>query len=158
MDIEGLCSLTVLPARQKTKVYIVTAGSYSDYHIEAVFSEKEFAEKYVEVAKGLLGSNDFGVEEWCLDLPEKEWVLTSVHMSRDGEVKHVAQDLDTNAVEGFACFDYENNLVWYVRTRDKERAVKVVNEKRVIILAHDLWSREMRRVSFVTSGITSVLR
>jgi len=31
------------------KVYIVTAGEYSDYHIEAVFLDRVLAERYVDV-------------------------------------------------------------------------------------------------------------
>jgi hypothetical protein len=33
------------------KVYVVTAGSYSDYHIERVFLDKEKAERYVELSQ-----------------------------------------------------------------------------------------------------------
>jgi hypothetical protein len=33
------------------KVYIITAGSYSDYHIERVFLDKEKAEKYVKLSQ-----------------------------------------------------------------------------------------------------------
>lgn len=32
------------------KVYVITAGSYSDYHIERVFLDKEKAERYVELS------------------------------------------------------------------------------------------------------------
>lgn len=47
---------------QMAKVYIVTDGEYSDYHIEKVFSTREAAEAY---------TNGFAViEEWDLDAPE----------------------------------------------------------------------------------------
>ena len=41
-------------------VYVVTAGEYSDYHIEAVFDKKQQAELYCAVHK--LGNGD--IEEW----------------------------------------------------------------------------------------------
>ena len=43
------------------EIYVVTAGSYSDYHIQYVFTDKEKAQKYVD-----LHSND----SW--DTPEIE--------------------------------------------------------------------------------------
>lgn len=44
------------------KVYIVTSGEYSDYHIDAVFSTIEKAEEYVD-AQG----SDYRVEEYPVD-------------------------------------------------------------------------------------------
>lgn len=44
------------------KVYIVTSGEYSDYHINAVFSTREKAEEYVD-AQG----SDYRVEEYPVD-------------------------------------------------------------------------------------------
>ena len=48
------------------KVYIVTSGEYSDYHIDAVFSCSEHAEEYKE-----RGGGDC-VEEFPLDEPIPE--------------------------------------------------------------------------------------
>lgn len=42
------------------RVYIVTAGCYSDYHIEAVFTEKENAVLYCAVR----GLHEDDIEEW----------------------------------------------------------------------------------------------
>lgn len=41
------------------KIYVVTAGSYSDYHIEKIFTNKDKAEEF---AKWCYDSN--GVDEW----------------------------------------------------------------------------------------------
>ena len=47
------------------KIYIVTSGEYSDYHINAVFSTKEEAEKYCAL-NNKAGDNwtDCEIEEW----------------------------------------------------------------------------------------------
>ena len=47
------------------KIYIVTSGWSSDYRVEAVFSTKENAEKYVSV----FGEKDdsFSIDEWEVD-------------------------------------------------------------------------------------------
>jgi hypothetical protein len=47
------------------KIYIVTSGSYSDYHIDAVFTDEEQAKLYCAVH-----DNDYdtpGIEEWEAD-------------------------------------------------------------------------------------------
>ncbi len=47
------------------KVYVVTAGEYSDYHIEAVYSTREKAELYVATHEG-------EIEEYDIDEPVME--------------------------------------------------------------------------------------
>lgn len=51
------------------KVYIVTEGDYSDYHIEACFTTKQKAEEYIENSKKVEDSNWYrpGLEVWDLD-------------------------------------------------------------------------------------------
>ena len=50
------------------KVYIVTDGDYSDYHIEACFSTKEKAEKFIDNGEKIKYFGDNAViEEWELD-------------------------------------------------------------------------------------------
>lgn len=51
-----------------SKVYIVTSGEYSDYHIDACFSTKQKAQEYiknVEKTKEFWGKPS--IEEWDLD-------------------------------------------------------------------------------------------
>ena len=43
--------------KQKKIIYVVTDGAYSDYHIEAVFTSKENAEKFASL-------HDCAIEEW----------------------------------------------------------------------------------------------
>lgn len=51
-----------------SKVYIVTDGEYSDYHIEACFSTKKKAQQYIKNAKKVKEScYDPNIEEWELD-------------------------------------------------------------------------------------------
>lgn len=50
------------------KVYIVTEGCYSDYHIEACFSTKKEAQKYIDNAKQVEKFwEEPTIEEWELD-------------------------------------------------------------------------------------------
>lgn len=46
------------------KVYIVTQGQYSDYHIEQVFSTREKAQEYLDhIGNG----NDADIDEYNID-------------------------------------------------------------------------------------------
>lgn len=46
------------------KIYIVTKGYYSDYHIEAVFTSLRKAELYVAVRKNNKYSDEYDIEEF----------------------------------------------------------------------------------------------
>ena len=51
-----------------SKVYVVTDGEYSDYHIEACFSTKKKAQEYIKNAKKVNESYYYpDIEEWELD-------------------------------------------------------------------------------------------
>lgn len=49
------------------KVYVVTAGEYSDYGIEKIFSTREKAQEYIDIVSAP-GRQDFNdIQEWELD-------------------------------------------------------------------------------------------
>lgn len=51
-----------------SKVYIVTSGEYSDYHIDACFSTKQKAQEFIENAEKIEKFWDVPrIEEWDLD-------------------------------------------------------------------------------------------
>lgn len=50
------------------KVYVVTIGDYSDYHIVGVFADKDLAQKYVDRYKGGSSYNQPQIEEYELDV------------------------------------------------------------------------------------------
>ena len=51
----------------KNKVYLVTAGDYSDYHVEAVFSEKRGAELFAATKNDSDDYYEYRIEEYELD-------------------------------------------------------------------------------------------
>lgn len=55
-----------------SKVYIVTEGEYSDYHIEAVFSTRENAEKFIAARDTAYYLGDYEIEELDLDETQVE--------------------------------------------------------------------------------------
>ncbi len=49
------------------KVYVVTAGEYSDYGIEKIFSTCEKAQEYIDIVSTLGKENFYSIQEWELD-------------------------------------------------------------------------------------------
>jgi len=119
------------------KVYIVTSGEYSDYQIQAVFSTEEKAQEWI-------GNNkDEEIEEYELDKADERYHYIEVGMRKDGTLAlapevHWGQKLRPSYHTELSPRRGEL-LFWYVQTQDMERAVKVINEKRVQILAANAW-------------------
>lgn len=130
-------------------IYLVTAGDHSDYGVIAAFSTQEKAEEYSKAydSRGYAKSN---VEEFELDPSPETYTYTRVVMDETGDS---TTELRTQFVSdcrlGFLTYweflpgnlagKRGYGLVWNVHTDDKERAVKVVDEKRAQILANELW-------------------
>lgn len=122
------------------KVWLVEYGDYSDYHVVGVFSSEENAQKVVT----RLGDCDGTIREWVLDPGVEElnqglslWAIT---MAANGDTTHCA--LCTYDLESFMTTwkarpphtytDFLNMRVW---AEDKVHAIKIVNERRIAMLA-----------------------
>ena len=131
-----------------TKVYVVTSGEYSDYKIEGVFSNSDKAKEFAD----FIEEEPARVEEYELDIPREEWCIYQVYMKQDGTVRMVMQILprtrslicpEHRPTPGFWGYTLDAEaLIWRVKTNDREQAIKVVGEKRAIILANNLWGDE----------------
>ena len=130
------------------KVYVVTAGKYSDYHIVAIFTDEKVANKYNE--EMLL--NDNSVLTMETDVVEESPVGLypyEVYMEYDGTVAilHRISIDDFKPCENLINFKHgvkhgdknENYLKALVYAKDKEHAVKIVNEKRTQMIARNEW-------------------
>jgi len=115
------------------KVYITTKGNYSDYRITAVFSNRELAEKYPHKDE---------IEEYEVDEPFEVFHNITITMKENGDIVNINHNIDTENNEGFKHY-YNNYIIWIVNTNDTKRAIKIVNEKRIQILANDLWSKNL---------------
>ena len=87
------------------KVYIVTRGSYSDYHIEAVFLSKEKAEYYVKYNSGSYYDTPY-IEEY--DTEDENY-----DVSKEGYVK------------AFICFEHYYNPKNYYKYEISESGTSV---------------------------------
>jgi hypothetical protein len=125
-----------------TKIYIVTSGSYSDYHIAGVFSDmsvaKEFADKY--------SPYESDVEMYDLDVPKSSWTVKTVTMDRHGNVINIydriceLKDIDNVFIPRI---DRDGYIVINVRTDDDKTAIKVANENRTCMIAEGIFDKHM---------------
>jgi len=132
-----------------SKIWLVSRGEYSDYRVICAFSTPQRAVSYSRVAP------DSFVETLSLDedMPD---VVDNIHilMSKDGDALRIYKPsvIDRNEI-GFESYwpvsaeqGYETCLSWNVETDNEERAIKVVNEKRVQIIAAGVWCDELSTI------------
>lgn len=124
------------------KIYIITSGSYSDYSIDTVFLDKELAEEYVDKHNNCGDEyyhDDTVIEEYSIEENLDKYVY-NVSMKRDGGVvhchysEHSHKDFYYEGNKG-----YEGMYVFYTKSRDKKRAIKIANERRTQLIAENKW-------------------
>lgn len=111
------------------KVYIVTSGNYSEYHIEAVFTTKELAEDYV-IHNGV----DYDIEEYDVDEPfERGDVLWKVRLNIDTHEERGCGVTDKDKFKDLILYDDStcsgDCLTFWIVADTSERAIKVANER-----------------------------
>jgi hypothetical protein len=133
-------------------IYAVSSGSYSDYRIDALFSSKKLAEDFMATVK----DNDYNnIEEYQLapptaDLIRRGYSVWRVHMLKDGTTEHVERTDNEKyyiigagghaiwertkapAYKGKGIPDILTSTVW---AKTEKQAIKIVNEKRVQMIA-----------------------
>ena len=129
------------------KIYIVTSGEYSDYHIEAVFTTKEKAVDYVEQH-----GTDYNIEEYDLDEEvEKKTQLWSIVFCiengklLEGNTRSFKEDevRDTCFVE--LSWNGKLYITFYVDADSMDRAVKIARERFAAVKANEyVWLRLTR--------------
>ena len=137
------------------KIFIVTSGEYSDYGINAVFSTKENAEKYI----GTIYSSDrIEIEEWGVDedmalinkIRSGEIAVYMVSMFKNGNIEKIKKEepLAVRWIKVALAGEYslwtENRLGMWVIAKNEKHAIKIVNEKRVQLIANNEWDKKVK--------------
>jgi hypothetical protein len=136
------------------KVYIVTAGEYSDYHMCAAFGTRELAEIYIQGIDE--GGYDYGIEELELNPQEarlrKGYHMYRVTMYKNGDTKRIEvldfarnhEKEETKIVSIGEYVKYSPPL-WESKpgvsvtcwAKSDEHAVKITNEHRAQLIAEN---------------------
>src|SRR5436190_8000413 len=113
-------------------IYIVTEGTYSDYHIEGAFSSRERADEYVKIREGEKYRYEVSVEEYELDEELKKSYITIYKIRvllHDGRVDKEWED------RGYFKDNYSNKVIFRTEAIgesviSKEHALKLAIEAR----------------------------
>ena len=126
------------------KVYVVTSGDYSDYHVERIFTTQKLAQAFTDEHR--LNED---VEEYEInDTAPKLVVDFVVRMFRDGTVECSWPNRewddrpvtpDQPIVQPGRTAKNPLGMCFFVRTDDKNRAIKVANERRAQLIASGKW-------------------
>lgn len=126
------------------KIFVVTEGNYSDYHICGVFDTKEKAEKYVLCFGG-------DVEEYEIN-PHDEQLTNGyksyrVYMDITGSTKEYGVDCgDGSANKNHFATNYHDNKIRLVSSmwaKNKKHVIKIANERRVEYIANNMWGSKL---------------
>lgn len=119
------------------KVFIVTSGSYSDYHIEAVFSTNEKAEEYINnrCDDGVNGIEEYEMDEPCERKTSIYWCSVDTKTNKitvesrcdceigiykeEKDTLHCSRNLFSNALE----------VLFYIETDTMDKARKITAER-----------------------------
>lgn len=121
------------------KIYIVTEGSYSEYHIEAVFSTREKAEEFMDTK-----DDEAEIEEFPLDAPVERNVTTweigldLVNKNIRSVKSWTSRQKDLVMIGGTSLLaDKENIIVFTIESDSRERAIKIASERFGAVIANE---------------------
>lgn len=140
-----------------SEVYLVTKGEYSDYRVEAVFSTKENAERFMAKFpnSGWGGYNEievYSLDEHISEI-ERGLIFFRVEISRDGDTLSIEQTSPAYQSgdpipDGWRPYYYRGGSIsgrqeikwrpFYTWAKDEQHAVKIANEWRVQMIAMEV--------------------
>lgn len=148
-------------------IWAVSTGDYSDYRVEGVFSSKKKAKAYLAVREQERYGGPIKLEQFAYDPDPPTLISTiAVYIDKAGNVLdcRTAMLREPLAI-GFGGYYRERPnfivspgrpeipnppvyLLWTVQTDDAERAIKVANEKRAMLVAAGVWenTQETKRL------------
>ncbi len=118
-----------------TKVYLVTSGEYSDYGVNAVFSNEQLAKAYVDIySREGIYCEEYQIEEYGLDFMEKQlrkglgaW---EVNIWKDQQPASVSMnDSETIKEHGTEIIEHPTCFSIYCFARDHDHAKKIAQDR-----------------------------
>lgn len=121
-------------------IFVVTSGSYSDYGINAVFTDRALAEAFVSKFNAVERYEDASIEEWEANVPDlRGHSVFFVRMTRSGDVRECNEVARSSYwLDSAPSTDLGGNLISTHVAKDKEHAIKIMNERRTAwLLEHN---------------------
>lgn len=119
--------------------YVITNGEYSDYHIVAVYADREEAYKVCKILNDRCEYEDYKIEEYEDGSLVRYENLNTYCIIFDNNETRVREN-DSNDFE--YClrkeyWQYKDGTVWavFVFASNKEEALKIASEKRAKLMA-----------------------
>ena len=139
---------------EEKKVYIVTSGYYSDYHIVAVFDSKEKAEEYVD------SSPQYDIhepEEWTLngEQPDRSEHLFCVRSSFTDINPVITSPLPLEEYCDFLkdAIHYNGSDIYlHIASDSREKALKIAAERIRQVKAEEHWKYPLLRRLVITQS------
>ena len=123
------------------EAFLVTQGEYSDYHVLAVFSTREGAEKYAAYyptnGYNAVDIELVGLDEWGKYPPGK--LRYRVQFDREGNNRQIQQEGPDDGYEEVRPHADGETMVTYCWANDEQHAAKIANERRVQLIAANGW-------------------
>ena len=140
---------------KENKAYVVTAGEYSDYRIEGVFSSREKAEEYINHSTNpdLNGIDEWVPDEKKPDKGEKMFEVTSAFDKIDFHVsgrEHYPIEYK-DLMQYYIKWDKSHNIHFYIYTDTRERAIKIASERLRKVKAEEHFRYPLLRRPVTTS-------
>lgn len=113
-------------------IYIVTSGEYSDYHIDAVFLDKESAEIYCTIHNGKENYDFCHIEEYSVSDVIKGnieiYTAVSALFKQDGTVRIVETYFSEKREEKFEQWNsnYPYHLLFYTKKNATNKEIKKI--------------------------------
>lgn len=130
------------------KVYVITQGCYSDYHICAVATDEEKAKllkKYYSCRDDIAEIEEYDTEEEHKGLEAASRLmpvyLVIIKMNRDTSVNIVDYDGNDNYVNSFKLEEVNGSNIWSgaffatIKAEDEDKALKIAWDQRAKMVA-----------------------
>lgn len=123
-----------------SQIYLVVTGHYSSFSVDAAFSTRRKAKLYADKLNKHDVDADARLRLFDIDTPPEEWFYTSVRMTKEGNTLETWVSKASHYWEkNDYIFDFDGNIVVFVKTEDEKTAIKAANERRTQLLALNQW-------------------
>ena len=118
--------------------YVITSGTYSSYHIVAVFADEEQANKMLEILNSHKDYDDYNIEYWNDGFVEKYregYYSFLVCFNKNSITWDNSNYHFENCLKGEWYYNEDRNYFSvYVFAKDEQEALKIASEKRAKII------------------------